>query len=805
MSFPTRLEWNQPGVEPPQTKKDQGWLPEEKPPAEYFNWLFNRICLALSYLKENKVEVSDGQIDALALRIINLADGVEPTDAVNIKQFRERGATLGRNYVIQGIANGSGVQEAIRKQADTILEMPAGVLLNFAAGMNDYGPVDIVEKLEEAETLTPAPADASTIPLAYTEDLCVGGAPISGGDNASYPKANAFDNNPSGTYWLSSQTGTGVVNLAYIGYEFASAKVIRKITLVNSASNGVRTIEVQASNGAQWFSMAVVSITGGLNIITIPGIEAYKSWRLLAKSGVVDANGNAVSSGWTVWEIEMMEALETHYVAADRNLETKDISLVTTKNKPRVTGDSNVITIPGYYTADLCEGGTPISSGDSTSYPKANAFDKNATTYWQSSTNPVAGTTYLGYIFSSPKIIRKLVIAMGANTSSRIGSYKLQSGNNGGNWVDIATLNFDESQANGETFLVPPSTPANSWRLLANESSSGPWQVVALEMMGWVEPQIITTDDTKYTDNVCIGGVAISNGDYTGYPKENAFDGNNNTAWYSSQTSAGISGNASIGYDLGVARIIRKMQVIQGDIAGLHGIISVKVQNSSSGTTWNDVVTVTLESGLNNIDIPANAGARFWRILANANISGTGNAWFIHEITMHELATDLDYYDPINGKTLHFDGTTWTDKQRIYVGEIQVDSARKIVKVTNYSIGVGNLRVKDAERKDEPVALGQLIAELTTNGCAKVPVVFNGMRQIFILQWGDARTNNGVLELTLPIMFPNACLQGFVTDFSYNSSNIALFGVSAVTNKSMTVHCNNASGYDSFRYWAIGY
>jgi len=37
-----RPEWNASGAIPPQSKKDQGWQEEERPPAEWFNWLFNR-------------------------------------------------------------------------------------------------------------------------------------------------------------------------------------------------------------------------------------------------------------------------------------------------------------------------------------------------------------------------------------------------------------------------------------------------------------------------------------------------------------------------------------------------------------------------------------------------------------------------------------------------------------------------------------------------------------------------------------------------------------------------------------------
>ena len=59
MNFPTGLEWNQPGLEPPQKKKDEGWLPEEKPSAEFFNWFFNRICQSVNFLNENKVGKED--------------------------------------------------------------------------------------------------------------------------------------------------------------------------------------------------------------------------------------------------------------------------------------------------------------------------------------------------------------------------------------------------------------------------------------------------------------------------------------------------------------------------------------------------------------------------------------------------------------------------------------------------------------------------------------------------------------------------------------------------------------------------
>ncbi len=47
----TLPEWNEQGTEPPQSKKDEGWQAEEKPPAGWFNWLFNRIYEAIKEIR----------------------------------------------------------------------------------------------------------------------------------------------------------------------------------------------------------------------------------------------------------------------------------------------------------------------------------------------------------------------------------------------------------------------------------------------------------------------------------------------------------------------------------------------------------------------------------------------------------------------------------------------------------------------------------------------------------------------------------------------------------------------------------
>jgi len=61
MAFKRPLpEWNNPGIEPPQSKKDMGWLGREKPPAQWHNWFQHLTYEALKELQENAAHVTFG-------------------------------------------------------------------------------------------------------------------------------------------------------------------------------------------------------------------------------------------------------------------------------------------------------------------------------------------------------------------------------------------------------------------------------------------------------------------------------------------------------------------------------------------------------------------------------------------------------------------------------------------------------------------------------------------------------------------------------------------------------------------------
>ena len=62
MAFEKELpKWENQGVEPPESKKATGWEAGEKPPADYFNWQWNRTYEALKELQVKAAEKVDVQ------------------------------------------------------------------------------------------------------------------------------------------------------------------------------------------------------------------------------------------------------------------------------------------------------------------------------------------------------------------------------------------------------------------------------------------------------------------------------------------------------------------------------------------------------------------------------------------------------------------------------------------------------------------------------------------------------------------------------------------------------------------------
>ncbi len=60
-NFNERLpKWENVGTEPPASKQTEGWQPQERPPAGWLNWLFNRSYKAIEELQEKAITMDEG-------------------------------------------------------------------------------------------------------------------------------------------------------------------------------------------------------------------------------------------------------------------------------------------------------------------------------------------------------------------------------------------------------------------------------------------------------------------------------------------------------------------------------------------------------------------------------------------------------------------------------------------------------------------------------------------------------------------------------------------------------------------------
>jgi len=134
-----------------------------------------------------------------------------------------------------------------------------------------------------------------------------------------------------------------------------------------------------------------------------------------------------------------------------------------------IVTDPEIITGTEYYENRIPEATarTPISSGDNATYPKANAFDKDITTFWRSSTT--TAPQWLGTNLGAPVTLTKVGVQMDYS-SGRINAYKIQGSANGVDWVDVASGNF--LNTSGEQAVTFAATTYQYWRVYATSKFS---------------------------------------------------------------------------------------------------------------------------------------------------------------------------------------------------------------------------------------------------------------------------------------------------------------------------------------------
>ncbi len=135
MARPENLpSWNAPGVdveEPSTTKKSTGHLPNERPPAQFFNWFWNLISSWLEYLQGYKGQnlIINGEM-AIAERGTQTGQGASTAmTAVDRFRIRAAGSTVGRVTTSQESSGFLGFKNSLKIECTTAESGAAGTLL----------------------------------------------------------------------------------------------------------------------------------------------------------------------------------------------------------------------------------------------------------------------------------------------------------------------------------------------------------------------------------------------------------------------------------------------------------------------------------------------------------------------------------------------------------------------------------------------------------------------------------------------------------------------------------------------------
>jgi hypothetical protein len=222
-------------------------------------------------------------------------------------------------------------------------------------------------------------------------DVCTGGTPFESGHNGSDVAANAFDRT-NGTRWA-----IGSSNVAsWVGYQFAAPVDIVEFALKMDTSfltQCPKRFWLEWSDDGVTFRTAIgaVNQTGWANLET----------RTYTKPAL--AGGAAVS-----WAVRCLDRMSNGPFGSADFVEIQDVEF-------RGTVGGADLTAAG--------GGTAIESSHNSSFVAANAFDTNATTFWQAAQT---GKQYVGYSF--PAAVAVAELALRATNGSEF---------------NLAPLNFD--------------------------------------------------------------------------------------------------------------------------------------------------------------------------------------------------------------------------------------------------------------------------------------------------------------------------------------------------------------------------
>ncbi|MEI6083985.1 MAG: discoidin domain-containing protein, partial [Verrucomicrobiota bacterium] len=458
----------------------------------------------------------------------------------------------------------------------------------------------------------------------FGANTAVYGTDISDGSPTISPSL-AFDGDEV-TYWRTDHLGHDGIGLAYVGQDFTTAKTIGAIALLQGAGvpnvysynllDAASSVLVQySSNGSTWSTAATLDTSTVSNAASTeysftPVSARY--WRIVQNSNVFSNYTGGAESYWKVRDLVFFQAGDLEVTSPYAEADLPLVKFVQ-------SADTLFLTHPSYPPYKLTR--TSHSSWEFTPM-----------TFTVSSHTPLGLAAAYTNGDSSPVTVRTIkyqVSAIDSNGEESLPCAAVLVTDVDNPWFSGATVDISWTAVDGATGYNVYKNVRGYYGLIGT----------------------VRKDAARITT-----GSMISGGAGGGSTAAEAGDGLTLTHWVSSQVYTSVSGAAYIGRDLGSAKTVRAFRIMQGTRInnsyrnGLGSVATVTLQSSTNGSTWTTRQTVTLQTAPHiwqTIAVTGGISARYWRLLAGSQPTGTGTAqgWRVYELEFYEDGLGTNFTD----------------------------------------------------------------------------------------------------------------------------------------------------------------
>lgn len=255
----------------------------------------------------------------------------------------------------------------------------------------------------------------------------------------------------------------------------------------------------------------------------------------------------------------------------------------------------------GYYSADMCNGGTASEAGNYTTTGPSGAFDNstvvNSTKSWYFTQHPTNGS-WIQYQFTSEVQIEKMrLYSWGGGSGYEYWTSLVLSGSNDGtNYTEITSFNNSSSAAGWTEYTFNNPNTYLYYKMFCTFSTGnlgGGAHIGEIEMLEKIY-QLEDWPEGYCTEDLCVGGTASASSVInTNWPAANAFD--NGTAQYSAWQTVNGGIPAWITYDFGNGNTKKIIQITLTSYSDINPTYYNAmptyfiVQGSDDNTNWTNL------------------------------------------------------------------------------------------------------------------------------------------------------------------------------------------------------------------------